>query len=133
MFHGRNLKEMAALFVVKDVVASAEYYRDRLGFTFNQYWGDPPCFVMVQREGMTFMLQTEEKPGEGVQPNHLRQPHAWDAYIWANDGQALLEEFRANGANIIREPETTFYGMVEFEVQDPDGYVICFGQDAEEE
>jgi len=31
---------------------SAEYYRDVLGFSFNRYWGEPPCFVMLERDGV---------------------------------------------------------------------------------
>ena len=36
-------------FLVDDVVKSAEYYRDVLGFHFERYWGEPPCFVIVIR------------------------------------------------------------------------------------
>jgi hypothetical protein len=34
-------------FLVDDVVATAEYYRDVLGFSFDRYWGEPPCFVIL--------------------------------------------------------------------------------------
>jgi hypothetical protein len=38
--------DIAPVFLVKDVVKSAEYYRDFLGFLFDRYWGDPPDFVL---------------------------------------------------------------------------------------
>ena len=41
----------------------------------------------------------------------------------------LLEEFRDAGAAITRPVENTVYGMREFEITDPDGNVICFGED----
>jgi uncharacterized glyoxalase superfamily protein PhnB len=38
----------------------------------------------------------------------------------------LCEEFKSRGVAIHREPETTFYEQREFEIEDPDGYLICF-------
>jgi catechol 2,3-dioxygenase-like lactoylglutathione lyase family enzyme len=37
----RQLNYACVCFVVDDVVKSAEYYRDVLGFSFNRYWGHP--------------------------------------------------------------------------------------------
>jgi hypothetical protein len=37
-------------FTVPDVVQTAEYYRDVLGFAIAGYWADPPVFAIVQRE-----------------------------------------------------------------------------------
>jgi hypothetical protein len=36
----------APILLVADVVASAAYYRDQLGFTCDRFWGEPPCFCM---------------------------------------------------------------------------------------
>ena len=46
----------APILLVADVVASAEHYRDKLGFNFDRFWGDPPCFCMPQRDGHIVML-----------------------------------------------------------------------------
>ena len=40
---------IAAQLFVNDVIESAEYYRDVLGFSFNRFFGDPPVFVGVDR------------------------------------------------------------------------------------
>ena len=42
----------APVLLVKDVVASANYFRDKLGFSYDKIWGDPPDFCMVARDGM---------------------------------------------------------------------------------
>ena len=34
-----KLNSIAPHFLVPDVIASAEFYRDKLGFDFNPYWG----------------------------------------------------------------------------------------------
>jgi hypothetical protein len=47
---------IAPYFIVDDVVATANYYRDKLGFDYERFWGDPPNFCMVNRSGITIML-----------------------------------------------------------------------------
>jgi hypothetical protein len=37
--------------VVEDVIKTAEYYRDKLGFAIIDYFLDPPVYAMVHRDG----------------------------------------------------------------------------------
>ena len=41
----------APYFIVDDVVGTANYYRDKLGFHYERFWNDPPSFCMVKRNG----------------------------------------------------------------------------------
>jgi hypothetical protein len=34
---------IAPYFVVADVVTTANYYLDKLGFKYERFWGEPPC------------------------------------------------------------------------------------------
>ena len=124
----KNFIHHAQYFFVDDVVKTAEYYRDVLGFSFERYWGKPPCFAMVWRDGICFMLS--QVPGV-ARPNSVAAGEStWDAYIWVNDVDALYGEFKAKGAKIIRGPEIVEeYGNKDFDLEDPGGYVLCFGQD----
>jgi predicted enzyme related to lactoylglutathione lyase len=123
---------IAPYFIVDDVVATAEFYRDVLGFGYERFWGDPPAFCMVRRRGVIIMLAQFERPG-GMRPNRLAHPQgdAWDAYIWVDDADALHAEFAARGATIVRAPCDQPYGCRDFEVEDCNGYRLCFGQDLE--
>ena len=115
-------------FFVEDLVRAAEYYRDKLGFHFDRYWGEPPCFVMVRRDRVQFMLRSGIHGGR-PQPNRRLDPDTWDAYVYVRDADGLHAEFRAHGADIVRAPEDQPYGCRDFEVRDVDGYVLCFGHD----
>ena len=87
----KNLQGIAPYFIVDDVVKSALWYRDTLGFGFNRLWGEPPCFVMVQRDGLVLMLSQLPVKGK-MRPNHKVHPEAcWDAYIWVNKVDALYK------------------------------------------
>ena len=124
---------IAPYFIVDDVVATANYYRDQLGFQYDRFWGEPdPCFCMVQRRGVVIMLSQlqGEKTGPG-RPNRLADPcgESWDAYLWVDDADALCAEFKAKGVKIVRDICDQPYQCRDFDVEDLNGYRLCFGHD----
>ena len=121
---------IAPYFIVDDVVTSANYYRDQLGFHYDRLWNDPPRFAMVKRNGVIIMLSQLDTTGV-IRPNHLVDPEggAWDAYIWIEDADALFDEYQSKGVKIAREPCNQMYGCRDFEIEDCNGYRLCFGQD----
>ena len=120
-----------AVFLVADVVKSAEYYRDVLGFSFERYWGEPPCFCMPHRDGLIIML-SQTGDGSIIRPNgKARGDESWDAYVWVKDADALYAEVKPRGAIITYEPRfQEEYGNREFGVRDLDGYQLAFGSNA---
>ena len=68
-----QLKSVSPCLLVDDVVKSAEYYRDVLGFHFDRYWGEPACFVILLRDYIEILLS---KPGGSgfVRPNRKVHP-----------------------------------------------------------
>ena len=123
---------VAPYFLVDDVVATAEFYRDKLGFAYDRFWGDPPAFCMVGRRGVIIMLSQIETAG-AVRPNRVADPErdAWDAYLWIDDADALRAELAARGITPARDLCDQPYGMRDFEVEDCNGYRLCFGHDLE--
>jgi uncharacterized glyoxalase superfamily protein PhnB len=119
---------IAPYFIVDDVVATANYYRDKLGFRYERFWGEPPCFAMVKRGGVVIMLSQFPKAG-AMRPNHIVDPErgAWDTYIWVYDADALFAEFKSKGVTIARAICDQEYGCRDFEVEDCNGYRLCFG------
>jgi uncharacterized glyoxalase superfamily protein PhnB len=123
---------IAPYFIVDDVVATANFYRDKLGFHYDRFWGEPPAFCMVKRAGIIIMLSQLETTGV-MRPNRLAIDNgdAWDAYVWVDDADALYEEFKAKGVTIARDLCDQPYGNRDFDVEDCNGYRLCFGQDIE--
>ena len=120
---------IAPYFLVHDVVSTANYYRDTLGFRFDRFWGEPPSFCMAPWFIVIMLAQVEA--GVFVRPNNLasREGGAWDAYVWVDKVDALRSELAFKGANVAREICDQPYGCRDFDVLDCNGYRICFGQD----
>lgn len=117
----------APILLVSDIVKSAEWYRDKLGFSFDKFWGDPPGFCILERDNFNLMLSKVEDKTE-IKPHWKIVDKMWNVYFWVDDAEAIYEEFKKNGATIDYTLYTTPYNVKEFGVNDPDGYDIAFGE-----
>jgi len=121
----------APILLVADVLKSGEYYRDKLGFSYERFWGEPPCFCMPRRNGYTVMLSQVDDP-KHIIPHYKVVPKMWNIYFLVDDVEAIYAELKERGATIDYELCVQEYGVKEFGVQDLDGYDIAFGQDLED-
>ena len=123
--------EAAPFLLVDDVFATAEYYRDRLGFHFDTFYGEPPEFVILKRNATRLMLrQAPQSARPAARPNVERHKHTFDVYIWVSDVDELATELKDRGADIVAGPENAEEGESRRELlaRDPNGYLICFGR-----
>ena len=118
---------IAPSFIVKDVPAALEFYRDRLGFEIT-FQGPPDGVFLgiVQRDAAMIMLKAV---GVDPLPNGERHPWArWDAYIGVPDPDALAAEFSSRHVEFSEPLKDTHDGLRGFELKDADGYVLFFGR-----
>jgi uncharacterized glyoxalase superfamily protein PhnB len=121
-------KSVSPHFVVPDVVASAEHYRDFLGFKILSYFLDPPVFAVVARDDVVIHFGKSDD-GALPSPNVRRRSIGLDAYIWVNDLDALHAELQGRGAKIIEPPAMRVYKCYELVVEDNFGFRLCFSLD----
>ena len=91
-----RLTSVVPQFVVPDVVAAAEYYRTKLGFTILGDFLKPPVFAMVQRDAAEFHFGKSDT-GEAMPGTRIRRG-GLDAYIHVEDLDARHEELKLRGA-----------------------------------
>ena len=102
---------------VEDVRATAAFYRDVLGFTWD--FGDDRYAVVWRDNSAIHFVRGDGNP-RGV---HLFQ--------WVKDVDACFREIAARGADVSSEPKDQPYGLREFGVRDINGVGIVFGQDVD--
>jgi catechol 2,3-dioxygenase-like lactoylglutathione lyase family enzyme len=107
---------------VADVGQSIDWYVGVLGFDPDPFPKNPPyAFAILRRDGAEIMLQ-----GEGSSRPPAAKEDGWTVYLRiAGDGVLDLADSVRRATPLVRGPERMFYGLVEFEVLDPDGYRIC--------
>lgn len=118
-----ELKNIAPQLVVSDVVATAEYYRDVLGFKILGYWAEPPVYSMVARDGVEIHFGKAETAGVS---NSTVRSGSFDVYIWVTDVEAIFEELTTSGADILEGPVKRIYESTEVVVRDLNGFHLVF-------
>jgi len=117
----------ATAFLVSDVGSTARWYRDVLGFTFNAFPQTEPFeWASVTRDNVEIMLQRSEGY-EKPDLDPLRPGGVWNAYFYVDEVDALFESIK-DRVTVRRTPEDQPYQLREFEIADPNGYVLVFGQ-----
>lgn len=111
--------------VVEDVVKTATYYRDVLGFTLIGYFLDPPVYAMVQRDG--FQVHFSKSDTGSMSPNEQRRSICTDFMIWVPEIDRFYDEVTARGAEIAEVITLRIYGSREFVIRDCNGFRITVG------
>jgi catechol 2,3-dioxygenase-like lactoylglutathione lyase family enzyme len=112
-----RLIEATATLRASDVTALAEWYRDKLGFAIAMSWGEPAEYARVQRDGVELAIG---RLGELFGPSSV--------YAIVSGVDELYAEFVARGVAIAREIGDQPYRMRDFDLFDPEGNRICFGE-----
>ena len=106
-------------------------FYERLGFTLIGSMGDDPAkptWCQVKRDNVALMFTWSEPHEHDDGELHSHEPAmAGSLYINVDDVDALFEEFRPALDEVEWEPETFPYGMRDFGVRDPNGYLLIFG------
>jgi catechol 2,3-dioxygenase-like lactoylglutathione lyase family enzyme len=124
-----RLKMISPQFTVPDVVASAEYYRDVLGFEILGYFLDPPVYSIVRRDSVEIHFGKTETGTSQSSANVAQRPGGLGAYIWVTNLDPLYEELKGRGAKIVEGPAHRVYKCYEIVVEDHLGFRLAFGMD----
>lgn len=118
------MKSAIPILFVRDVPASAAFYRDRLGFGIDFLHGEPPFYGSVSRGDACLHLRCVHEPNFAELA--VREVSLILATIEVSDVQPLFEEFRGRGVAFAQTPTKQNWGGTDFHMRDPDGNVISF-------
>lgn len=123
------LKSLVPMLSVSDLATTMAFYSDRLGFRVRATFGDPPVWCTLERDGVKLMFNQPPAAEMAALPRHARDYQVF--YFYPDDVEALHAAWRADGLSVT-DLRVTDYGMKEFELRDPDGIWLWFGQDTDE-
>ena len=115
---------IAPQFLVDDLDRAVAYYRDRLGFELDFIYES--FYASVSRDG--FALHLKPGPQLAGERAHRKQNEHLDAHVAVSGIRGLFEELQARGAEVIKPLEERPWACVDFYVEDPDGYILCFSE-----
>jgi uncharacterized glyoxalase superfamily protein PhnB len=132
-----NLTDVIPNLIVADMDRSVAFYRDVLGFSVVTAVPDqaPFAFVWLQRGTVSVFLNSREAAtqdeGEFWKSRSIGGTISMfvtmEAETLEKGVDALFESVQPK-ARVVMPLKNQFYGMREFAIEDPDGYVLIFAQ-----
>ena len=120
-----RLTQFRTMLAVADLRRTQEFYQ-RLGFKVVGEFGDPnPVWTELVRDGVALMFNAPPRKDVEAQP---RKAKDFQIYYFNSDDVVGLHGGWKRAGIPVTELRVTVYGMKEFEVRDPDGYWLWFGQ-----
>jgi catechol 2,3-dioxygenase-like lactoylglutathione lyase family enzyme len=107
---------------VSDLARSIAYY-EKLGFTFGEPWEG--FYAIGHVDGLEVHLK--EGPKNPDERRFRHDNEHLDAAAGVDGIEDFFKQCVANGATILKPLTPTAWGTHDFYVEDPDGYIICFG------
>jgi catechol 2,3-dioxygenase-like lactoylglutathione lyase family enzyme len=101
---------------VSDVLAAADFYTKKLGFSLGFTWGDPPTMAGMNLGGVQVFLE-----------KGTPSPNGCSVYFVVGDADELHEFQHANGVPVVEPPEDRPWGLRDYTARDLDGYALTFG------
>jgi catechol 2,3-dioxygenase-like lactoylglutathione lyase family enzyme len=121
----------AQLFVA-DIAVSCAFYKDKLGFTVNFIYGEPPFYAQVAREAARLNLRHVDEP---VFAHGIREKEALlSATLTLSSVAAirtLFAAYEAAGVRFAQPLKKEDWGATTFVTKDPDGNLLLFAAPAE--
>jgi catechol 2,3-dioxygenase-like lactoylglutathione lyase family enzyme len=120
-------KSISPVFAVADIGETLEWYQSKLGFRSDRFPPNPPhAFAILFSDHIEIMLQRVENY-QRPDIYAARPGGVWDAYIRMSEVKALYERIK-DEVTIVQPLRQQPYRAWEFEVRDPNGYLLVFSE-----
>jgi catechol 2,3-dioxygenase-like lactoylglutathione lyase family enzyme len=122
-----TLTEIEAQLFVADIKASCAFFTEKLGFTVDFTYGEPPFYGQVKRDNVRLNLRMVCEP---VFVGDIRERESLLAASIAVDSAAeirqLFVQYQAAGVEFHQTLKQQPWGARDFIVRDPDGNLLLF-------
>jgi catechol 2,3-dioxygenase-like lactoylglutathione lyase family enzyme len=118
------LKPAIPVLFVRNVSASAQFFREKLGFEIDFLHGRPPFYASVSRGSARLHLRFVHQPNFAELA--AREASLILATIEIPEIETLFQEFEGNGVEFAQMPIRQAWGGTDFHVRDLDGNVFSF-------
>ncbi len=111
----------APIFPVSDVAKSIEYYKHMLGFEVMFTWGELPSYAVLKRDDAVSLHLSLRDENFKPASRHVT------LYVFVYNVDDVYNDFVGKGVTILNPVGDREYGMRDFDIEDPDGFILSFG------
>ena len=123
-----KIKRLTPVLLADRVEPTADFFK-RVGFTASLEIreGEGLGFAMLERDGVQLMVETRDNPRESASLRAVtRQSRSALVFIEVDEIDAVIDAL--DGAPVLVERHSTFYGADEITYTEPGGNLVTFAQ-----
>ena len=117
----KQFSHASVVFPVEDVEASAHFYRDKLGFDITFTWETPVSYAVVNRDDAVGIHLVKKEGAFQPSSEHCA------LFIFVHNVDEVYHEYVDKGVFIHQEIGNRDYGMRDFDIRDPNGFILTIG------
>jgi len=103
-----------------DVLATVAWFEKTLGFQQQWKWGDPPVYAGIKAGGAMLYVSHDPDLAAAIRERGLTP----DIFLWVKSIDDVYRRHRDNGAEIAEELTLRPWGVRQYVVRDPNGYLL---------
>ncbi len=124
-----EIEAAATIVPVRDIRASIAFYNDVLGWEIRDLSPSEDFCIVIGGSAAFCLIATTDEDALKATASNI------SAYIWVKGVDELYWSLKPQLDSLpegrVRPPFTQDYGMREFHVKDPDGFLMLFGEEAD--
>jgi uncharacterized glyoxalase superfamily protein PhnB len=103
-----------------DVAGTVRYFEEKLGFEKQWAWGEPPVYAGMKAGNAIVYIGEDLDLAGAIREKNLKP----DLFLWTTDIEAAYAQHRAQGAEIVEELAEKPWGVRQYTVREPNGYLL---------
>jgi catechol 2,3-dioxygenase-like lactoylglutathione lyase family enzyme len=114
---------------VRDLHETIQFYKEKLGFHSEWYWGDPPTDAGIGRDGLNLLFVKNEQFTDLINTAQRRL----EICLFVSNVDEVYRELQNQKVEIISALKNEAWNVREFSILDCNGYILRIGEGLENE
>ena len=125
----KDFSSAVPVIATSDVLGTVRYFEQTLGFRQQWIWGDPPVYAGIRAGGALLYVTHDPELASTIRERRL----APDIFLWVSDIDSVYAHHRAAHADITEELTARPWGVRQYVVREPNGYLLKVAESQERE
>ena len=124
-----NYSHCVPFLPVKNLDQTVEFFKSKLGFTNEWYWGSPATEAGIGRDGLNLLFVQNTDFVDAI--NNAN--HRMEICLFVSNVDEIYKQIKLNGVEVLSELRNEPWMVREFSILDCNGYVLRIGEGLENE